>query len=57
MSVRGWARGRVRVRASAMLGGPKEVGYARSGDHAVLYKSLCCEMQLLQWDLSWLALL
>ena len=55
MSVRVWARGRVRVRASAMLRGHKAVGYADSGDYIVLYESLCCELQLLQWDLSWLA--
>ena len=57
MSVRVWASGRVRVRASAMLRGHKKVGYARSGDHVVLHESLCCELQLLQCDLSWLALL
>ena len=42
MSARVWARGRVRVRASAMLRGPTAVGYARNGDYIVL---------LLQWNL------
>ena len=47
MSVRVWVRGRVRMRASDILRGHKAVGYARSGDHVVLYESLCCELQFL----------
>ena len=40
MSVRVWARVRVRVRASAMLRGHGAVEYDRSGDHVVLYSLL-----------------
>ena len=35
------------MRASDILKGPKAVGYARSGDHVVLYESLCCELHFL----------
>ena len=35
MSIWVWTRGRVRVRASAILKWPKAVEYAPSGDHAV----------------------